>query len=48
MRDKNKATPKKNKWDDPFYAKARCGKGKNFTIYYGKWLAMESKRSPFI
>ena len=46
-RDKNKATPKQNKWNDPFYAKARCGEGRNYTVNYGKWIAMKIKRSPF-
>ncbi len=44
---KNGPTPKQNKWNSAFYAKARCAKSRNYHDHYDRWLNMKVKRSPF-
>ena len=46
IREKTGVTKKQNKWNDPFYAYARCQKG-NYHRLYSKWLGMKTKKSPF-
>lgn len=46
---KNKPTPKQNKWNDPFYAEARCRQG-DFSRLWEKWTSMPNgeKKSVFL
>ncbi len=45
-RDKTSPTPKQNKWNSAFYAKAACSKGGNYHSQYTKWRNMKIKKSP--
>lgn len=46
-RTKYTATPKQNKWNNPFYAQARCRKDDNYHRNYDNWLNQINKTSPF-